>query len=1049
MTEVSEVSLVAALAGSLSPDAQCRAGADAFLARASTERGTAYGLLLIAADDNVDLGARQAASIYFKNMCTKSWAPRENASDRWVMAREDKAAARSAALDALARAPPLVRSQLVEAVRVMVHHDFPEQWPEIASEVSAGLDAANSARPERLSGTVLTLHALCRKYEFRHTSERQEIEEVIAVVFPKLLALFKALIAHGTGNEALEELKKAICKTYWSATYLDVGPSLREEGTYREWMSAFHAIITSPMYTEGVVDKNDKSELRHWPWWKTRKWCLHIVNRQFSRYGNVKNAAAENKELASMYRKDYATQFLQCYVELLSSMSTGTVMPDRVVNLAVTHLNTALGVPLTYKALQPHLDGILMHVIFPLICFGNEDKELWEEDPHEYVRKSQDFVEDMYSPRTAAINYVCESCKTGSALKKDNLPKLLAAMVQIFNKVAAFSPGTAIDAQLASELDGALLVISNLSDVLTAHSVYTRSLESMLTSYVIPAFSSPYGHVRARAVSCAAKFSGIEFENDQNFLALFSCVVNALKDPELPVRVEAVVALGSFVHAADDVSQLKPILPQLLDEFFKLMNEVESEDVVFTLETITEKFGEDIAPYALGMTQNLAAAFWKVIAESESKDDDDYGVLACCGCLRAMSTILESVSSLPHMYPDLEATVFPILQKMIGEQGYDVFEEILEILSYLTYFTPVVTPRMWELWPLMIKTMDDWALQYFENMLIPLDNYISRGTEHFLTPGSPYVEDTYNVCKKVLEGDYPEPDCLAAPKLMECVMTNCRGRVDVVIEPYVNLALKRLTTAEMSYFRDLLMMTYAHALHYNASLALMATNRTGKTNDVFALWSSMLNERNKLGERKRFTTEKGKKICAFGLMALLRAPVEAFTPEIHGALGGIVTTLIDLLCSLQDQVTARKAEEASGNRKRPWEVSDDEEEYDEPDIEDEDEEEDLHFDETTLRALAKNARDADPHGNHDEDDSDDEYDLFADDDDCTSPLDDVDTFIAFAEFLNEFGSMGDRVGAVRALQTNADANEKVQKLLRYVEVRRVEFPNERELAKSK
>lgn len=1048
MDENGIATLVAALASSVASDAQARAQADAFLAAASTQNGTAFALLRIAADDGLDMGVRQSASIYFKNMCAKSWAAREHLPTAWVMSASDKANARGAALDAIARTPAKVRSQLVEAVRVMVHHDFPEQWPEVASQVLQGLEEANAAHPERLCGTVLVLHALCRKYEFKHSSERADIEQVIAVVFPKLLSVLKALIAYGTPNEALEELKKTICKTYWSATYLHVGPSLQQEDTYREWMSAFHTVITTPVHIEGISDPTDKMELRHWPWWKTKKWALHIVNRQFTRYGNLKNAQSDSKELAAMYRKSYATQFLQCYVELLSSLTTGMAMPNRVVNLAVTHLSSALSVTLTYKVLHPHLDDIAMRVMFPLVCFGAEDKELWEDDPNEYVRKSQDFMEDMYSPRMAALNYLSESCKTGSRMK-ENLPKILAAMVQILNKAAAFPPGTALDPQLASEVDGALLVITNLSEILAAHPMYKHQLESMLVSYVIPSFSSPHGHVRAKAVSCAAKYCEIEFENPQNFFSLFSCVVNAMKDPELPVRVEAVVGLGAFVHAADEVSQLKPILPQLLNEFFQLMNEVDSEDVVFTLETITEKFGEEIAPYALGMTQNLVAAFWKVIEESESKDDEDYGALACCGCLRAMATILESISSLPHMYPDLEAAVFPILQKMIGEQGYDVFEEILEILSYLTYFTPVVTPRMWELWPLMIKTMDDWALQYFENLLIPLDNYISRGTERFLTPGTPYVEDTYNICKKVLEGDYPEPDCLSAPKLMECVMTNCRGRVDVVIEPYINIALARLATAENSYFRDLLMMTFAHALHYNASLALMATNRSGKTNEVFALWSSMLNERTKSGERKRFTTESSKKVCALGLMALLRAPAEVLTPEIHGALGGILATLLDLLGSLREQITSRKADEASGVRRRPWELSD-EEEYDEPDFDDEDQDEDLQFDETTLRALAKNAKDADPHAaRYNDDDDDDDFDFFADDDECTSPLDDIDTFITFSDFLNELGSMGDRAGALQAIQSQADANAKVQNLMQYVEVRRVEFPKEREEAKSK
>ena len=40
-------------------------------------------------------------------------------------------------------------------------------------------------------------------------------------------------------------------------------------------------------------------------------------------------------------------------------------------------------------------------------------------------------------------------------------------------------------------------------------------------------------------------------------------------------------------------------------EFFKLMNEVDNEDLVFTLETIVDKFGEEMAPYAIGLCQNL------------------------------------------------------------------------------------------------------------------------------------------------------------------------------------------------------------------------------------------------------------------------------------------------------------------------------------------------------------------------------------------------------------------------------------------------------------
>ena len=62
---------------------------------------------------------------------------------------------------------------------------------------------------------------------------------------------------------------------------------------------------------------------------------------------------------------------------------------------------------------------------------------------------------------------------------------------------------------------------------------------------------------------------------------------------------------------------------------------MESEDLVFTLETIVEKFGEEIAPYAVGLTQNLTAAFWKCMATEEDPDaDEDMGALAAMGSLR-------------------------------------------------------------------------------------------------------------------------------------------------------------------------------------------------------------------------------------------------------------------------------------------------------------------------------------------------------------------------------------------------------------------------------
>ena len=52
-----------------------------------------------------------------------------------------------------------------------------------------------------------------------------------------------------------------------------------------------------------------------------------------------------------------------------------------------------------------------------------------------------------------------------------------------------------------------------------------------------------------------------------------------------------------------------------------------------------------------------------------------------------------------------------------------------------------ISQQLWTLWPLIYQSYNEWAYDYFENILVPLDNFISRGTETFLSGKNPnYLE---------------------------------------------------------------------------------------------------------------------------------------------------------------------------------------------------------------------------------------------------------------------------------------------------------------------
>ena len=130
-------------------------------------------------------------------------------------------------------------------------------------------------------------------------------------------------------------------------------------------------------------------------------------------------------------------------------------------------------------------------------------------------------------------------------------------------------------------------------------------------------------------------------------------------------------------------------------------------------------------------------------------------------------------------------------------------------------------------------------------------------------------------------------------------------------------------------------------------------------------------------------------------------------------------------------VAQRKEDEASGKRRLPWEESDDDE-YDVSKYDEEDDgDDDLQFDATTLEALAKKAQVAPIRarrwggfggGFDDDDDDDDEGGFWFDDDDeedYTSPLDDIDAFIAFSECMNALQGSQRRDGGSDIHRTRA------------------------------
>lgn len=40
----------------------------------------------------------------------------------------------------------------------------------------------------------------------------------------------------------------------------------------------------------------------------------------------------------------------------------------------------------SWKVIKPHMNAIISEALFPMLCHSDDDQELWEADPIEYIR---------------------------------------------------------------------------------------------------------------------------------------------------------------------------------------------------------------------------------------------------------------------------------------------------------------------------------------------------------------------------------------------------------------------------------------------------------------------------------------------------------------------------------------------------------------------------------------------------------------------------------------------------------------------------------------
>ena len=840
----------------LSADATIRSQAEIALKQAEQHPGF-IGVLLDVLQSEQDPAVRLSAAVYLKNRISRGWATEH--TPHQPISEPERKPFRERLLPVLSSSPPLIRAQLIPILQTVLQYDFPSKWPEL---LDITLQLMNTQDAHQVYAGLQCLLAVCRTYRFRAGEERQNLDKVVEAAFPTLLGIGNKLV-NETSLEAGEMLRISV-KCYKHAVYYGLPMPLQSYQATVDWCTLFLTIISKKPPDSGMPEDFEDRERNHW--WKARKWSYANLNRLFVRYGNPQALSAAQEKEYGEYSKVFITNFapeiLKGYLGEIEKWVGGNYWLSKpTLSYTLIFLEECVKPKVMWDKLKPHMDSLIKHLIFPVMCLSDDDLELFEDNPPDYLHRKLNYYEEVSAPDMAATNFLI-------ALTK-NRKQQTYVIISYVNEIVSRYEIVPDDQKNPREKDGALRMIGSLSSVILGKkSPIADQVEYFFVRHVFPEFRSPHGFLRARACDTIEKFEQLDFKDQNNLMIIYQNIMESMADPALPVRVGASLALQPLIR--HDVIRLamQSNIPQIMHQLLQLMNEVDVDSLSNVMEDFVEVFAEQLTPFAVALSTNLRDTYLRIIREILDRNEqraaetgdahNDYlddKSIAALGVLQTIGTLILTLEATPDVLLLLESILTPVITITLENKLYDLYNEIFEIIDSCTYASKSISPTMWQAFELMHKTFKDGAELYLEDMLPALDNFVCYGQQR-LIEHPPYLAAIAGMVRDIF-GD-PKVggvDRICGCKLAEALMLNLRGGpIDSYIPTFLSMPMEVLTSAQAktivkSYKLHLAEMVI-NCLYYNPILALQVLESHGWTNKFFSIWFGMIDSFRRVHDKK-------------------------------------------------------------------------------------------------------------------------------------------------------------------------------------------------------
>ncbi|ESL07742.1 hypothetical protein TRSC58_04565 [Trypanosoma rangeli SC58] len=549
-------------------------------------------------------------------------------------------------------------------------------------------------------------------------------------------------------------------------------------GCIGQVLDATHTTLL-PLYRSRIpTDDGDDSDLSSVFYesavWKLLKWAENLGLKLLQAL-SPKSCERRARAAAKYFCDHYLLGLVQHALDFVRWHTMPRRLTSKAYIMSLEILTMAVGSREAYcKIIAPNAEELFALLIFPRLTFSVEDAELWASNPAEYVRLQTSPAGDLYSAKVVSSSLMLSLAIPSKPFHDTEFVNHVVQYVlgRLTAHTAAAAHG---DVEAARVVDAAFFTIYQFNKVLHSIGFGDEKVEWLLTNYVAPAAKYPVGFLRARSVLVLSVFAPkIHWSSPQAFQRVLAEVLPLLQDPDIPVRMQTCMSLANLIchpHARDVVT---PCLSDVIQHYFCAMRLMDSEGVVRTLRKTIKHYRDILSQWALQLTEVLVQHFHQVLGRALAAEVHDFasetfankkggaaemGVMATeedgvVESVMAADELLETLTVLVRAIPpqpvvdssldtsqqrdlilQMQERIAPMLYMVLSkEKGgcLGFMDASLMLLTTMLSRSLTVGSFTWRLLPCLHQLVVQGAVDYFSEMLPPLDNFACVSPEQFL-----------------------------------------------------------------------------------------------------------------------------------------------------------------------------------------------------------------------------------------------------------------------------------------------------------------------------